>query len=98
MKLWQGILLAMLLLLVPSLSACDMLGLGNSKQQQQDEYYRQQMEAIQKVQEANRQQQDVYNQQLQQGLNEWAKAHAEWQKQQLQQQLGQVGVQTDNQG
>lgn len=83
MKIWQATLLAMLLVTMPVLASCDLLGIGNSRQQQQAEYYKRQLEAIQKVQEANRQQQEAYNQQLQQGLNEWAKAYSEWQQQRL---------------
>ncbi len=97
MKIWQAILLSMLLATIPVLSACDLMGISNSKQKQQ-EYYRQQLEAYQKAQEANQKQQEEYYKNLQQGFNEWAKAYSEWQQQQQQQQLGQLeGMQTDNQ-
>ena len=98
MKIWQAILLAVLLVTMPVLSSCDLLGIGNSRQRQQADYYKRQLEAIQKVQEANRQQQEAYNKQLQQGLNEWSEVYSEWQQQQQQQQLGQVeGMPTNNQ-
>lgn len=96
MKIWRVILLAMLLVTMFVLSACGML--GSSQKQQEEDYYRRQIEAIQKAQETTRQQTEAYNQQLQQGLNEWAKAYSDWQKQQQQRQLEQVeGMPTENQ-
>jgi len=87
MKIWQAILLAILLAATPVLSACDLLGLGNSQQEREQEYYQQQLEAYQKVQEANRKQQEAYNEQLRQGLEEYYKA---WQEHQFQQQMKQL--------
>ena len=98
MKLRRSILVAMLLAMVPVLSACELLGTGNEQQTQRD-YYEQQLKAIQKVQEANRQQEEAYYKQVQQGLDEWAKEYGEWQKQQQQQQVEQfTQQQTDNTG
>ena len=94
MRIWQVISLAILLVVVPAFSACDTLGIGSSRQQQEADYYRQQLEAIQELQEANRQRQEEYNKRLQEGLNEWADAYGEWQQQQQQQQLGQLGITT----
>ena len=87
MKIWQGILLVILLAAMPVLSACDLLGMGNSQAQKDREYYEQQLEAYQKVQEANRKAQEAYNEQLRQGLEEYYKA---WQEHQFQQQMKQL--------
>jgi len=101
MKIWHAILLSMLLVALPVLSACDFLGIGNSREKQQQEYYRQQLEAIQKVQEANQKAQEDYNRQVQQGLKEWEEAYRAWLKQQQEQQLNKLqqveGMPTDNQ-
>ncbi len=101
MKSWQSVLLAMLLMMMPIFSACDLIGLGDSRAQQEREHYERQLEAYKKVQEANRKQQEAYNQQLQQGLQEWAKAYKEWQELRQQQQAEQLehleGMSTDNQ-
>ncbi len=80
MKKWQGVLLTALLVTMPVFSACD-------SQKKQDELYRQQLEAIQKIQEANQQQQEAYNKALEKGLNEWSQAYSDWQAQQQQQQI-----------
>jgi hypothetical protein len=86
---------------MPVLSACDWLGIGTSRQQQEQEYYRKQLETIQQVQEANRKAQEEYNKQLQQGLDEWEEAYRTWLEQQQQQQMQQLqqleGMPTDNQ-
>ena len=102
MKLWQGILLAVILAAVPLLSACEQLGLGGpSEYERQRAYYEQQVEAYKKVQESNRQQQEAYNQQVAEGLQQWSEAYGIWQEQQKklqQQQLEQLdGIQTANQ-
>ena len=98
MKIWQVVLLVMLLITIPVFSACDLLGIGSSKQQQQEDYYRQQLEAIQKVQEDNRKQQEEYNQRIQQGLDDWGDAYKDWLDQRQKQQLQQVeGMPSANQ-
>ena len=98
MKIWQAVLLSMLLATMPVLSACDLLGIGDSKEKRQQEHYRQQIEAIKEVQEANQKAQEEYNKQLQKGLEEWGQAYRDWQERQLKQQLQQVeGMPTDNQ-
>ena len=97
MKIWQATLLTISLVILPVLSACDLLGLGNSQQKQQEEYYRQQIEAYNKAQEINRQQTEAYNKALQQGLEDWAKEYNEWQQQQIQPLENLEGMQTDNQ-
>jgi ABC-type transport system involved in cytochrome bd biosynthesis fused ATPase/permease subunit len=99
MTIWRAVLLAILLVTVPFLSACDLIGLGNSRAEQEREYYEQQLEAIKKAQEIHRQQQEDYNRRVQEGLNKWAEAYGEWQEKQQQQQIQQFGgvVETDNQ-
>jgi hypothetical protein len=84
MKKWHGILLVVLVASLMVFSACDLLGLGKSKEQ---EYYEQQIKALQQVQEANQKAQEEYNKNLQQGLQEWAKAYGEWSANQTMQQV-----------
>jgi len=96
MKIRRAVLLSILLLAIPALSACDLLGMGNSKEQERD-YYEQQIEAYKKIQEASQKQNEEYNQRLQKGLQDYTKAFAEWQYQQQQLQLQQLGISTANQ-
>ena len=63
MKKWHMIPLAVLLVSLPFLSACDLFGGGNDEQ----EYYQQQLEAYQKVAEENRKAQEAYQKSLQEG-------------------------------
>lgn len=101
MKIWHAILLSILLVTMSVLPACDLLGIGDSKQKQQQEYYRQQLEAYKKLQEAYQQQQEEYNKSLQKGLQEYLEKYQEYQQQVQQQQLQQLqqleGMPTDNQ-
>jgi regulator of protease activity HflC (stomatin/prohibitin superfamily) len=90
MKIWQAILLSMLLVAMPVLSACDWLGIGNSRQQQEQEYYRKQLEAIHQAQEADRKAQDQYNKNLQEGLQEYLKEYHEYQQKKQLKQLQQL--------
>ena len=99
MKLQQGILLAVLLAVMPVISACDLSGLGNEKQRQQQAYYEEQLKAYQKQQEIQRQQQEAYNEDVTKAWEQWAKEYKLWYEQQQQQlqQLEQLeGMQTDN--
>jgi len=86
MKKWYAILLVVLLASLPVFSACDLLGIGDSKSKEQ-EYYQQQIKAYQQVQEANQKAQEAYNEQLQKGLQEWANAYGEWSANQTQEQV-----------
>ena len=99
MKIWRAILLAILLVTMPVLSACDLF--GNSRAEQEREHYQRQIEAIQKAQEIHRQQQEEYNKRLQEGLEKWSEAYGEWQEKVREQQMQQLepigGAQTDNQ-
>lgn len=90
MKKWQGILLAILIATVPVLSACDMLGFGDSKSKQQKEY-EERLRAIQEQQEANQKAQEEYYKQLEESLNKYLQEYQEYQQQQQQQQLQQQG-------
>jgi len=97
MKIWRVILLAILLVTMPALSACDLFGLGNSRAEQEREIYEQQIEAIKKAQDIQRQRQEDYQRRLQEGLEDWAEAYGEWQEQQQQQQIEALGGTTANQ-
>jgi hypothetical protein len=87
MKLWQGIAVAVLLVLLPVLSACDLLGVGDSQAEKERAHYEKVLKAYNEQQEAYRKQQEAYNEQLEQGLNEWSKAYGIWAKQRQQQQI-----------
>jgi ABC-type transport system involved in cytochrome bd biosynthesis fused ATPase/permease subunit len=99
MAIKRFILLAILLVTMLVLSACDLF--GTSRAEQEREYYEQQIEAIKKAQEIHRQQQEEYNQRLKEGLEKWSEAYGQWQEQQRQQQMQKLepigGAQTDNQ-
>ena len=97
MKIRRVVLLAILLVTMPALSACDLFGFGDSRAEQEREIYEQQIKAIQKAQELQRQRQEEYQERLQEGLEKWADAYGEWQKQQQQQQIEALGGTTDNQ-
>ena len=49
MKLWQSLLLVVILAVLPALSACDFFGLGTSREQQQA--YEEQLKAYREYQE-----------------------------------------------
>ena len=83
MKKRHALLLAILLVSLPVLSACDLFGGGDSDR----EYYQQQLEAYKKVQEANQKATEEYNKNLQEGLQKWADEYKKWQEQQLLQQV-----------
>ena len=86
MKKWQAIVLAILLVSLPALSACDLFG-GKDKER---EYYQQQLEAINKAQEAYQKQQEEYYKSLQDGFQQWSEEYNKWQETQLQQQIQQA--------
>ena len=87
MKLWQGIAVAVLLVLLPVLSACEALGVGDSQAERERAHYEEVLKAYGKQQEAYREQQEAYNEQLEKGLNEWSKAYGIWAKQRQEQQI-----------
>ncbi|MBN1176865.1 MAG: hypothetical protein JXA51_04210 [Dehalococcoidales bacterium] len=83
MKKWVIAPLAVLLVALPFLSACDLFGGGDSER----EYYEQQLEAYKKVAEANRKAQEEYNKNLREGLQQWSEEYKKWQDQKLQQEV-----------
>lgn len=106
MKIRRAMLVAILLVTMPVLSACDLFGNGDSNKDEATEYYEQQLEAYieaqeeayRAAQEAYRQAQEEYYELIRQGLEEWLEAYQEWWDWQIQQQLGQIeGLSTDNQ-
>lgn len=96
MKMQHVLLLAVLLVSLPTLVSCDLFGPSEEElRQQQIDAYQQQLEAYQKAQ-------DEYYQNLEKSLNEYNKSYAEWQQNELQQKLqqvpgGEVGTVTANQ-
>ena len=78
-RIWRSILMVILLVTLPALSACDLFGGSKDKER---EYYEQQLEYYKQVQEANNKAREEYRKQLQEGLEEWAKAFNEWQDKQ----------------
>lgn len=88
MKKWHAILLAVLLVSLPVLSACDLLGLN--KKEKEREYYEQQLEAIKKVQEANQKAQEEYYEALRKGLEEYLQEWQKYQKSVQQQQIAEI--------
>ncbi len=97
MKIWQVITLVVLLVSLPVLSACNLFGGSNDE----EEYYRQQLEALRQQQEAYRKSQEEYYKKLAEGLNEYLEAYQDYQDQVTEQQIqaagGQAVIVTDNQ-
>ena len=83
MKKRYAILLSILLVSLPVLSACDLFGGGDRER----EYYQQQLEAYKKVQDANQKATEEYNKNLREGLQKWSQEYKEWQDKQLEQQV-----------
>jgi transposase len=99
MKIWHALLLVALLVSV-TLTSCDYLGISSKSKEQKR--YEQQVEAYQKQQEAYQKQMDEYYENLQKSLDEYNEAYADWQKNQVQQEIqavegGQVVIVTANQ-
>jgi hypothetical protein len=86
MKLWQCLLLAVLLAVLPVLSACELLGTGQSAEQKAYEErlkayreYQEQLKAYQERQEAyNRELIEAYNEQLKKVYGEYEKGIETW--------------------
>jgi hypothetical protein len=98
MRLWQAAPLVVLLVSLPVLSACDFLGLGSKKSQEQ-EAYEQQVKALeeqQAAQEEYQKEQQQYYDQVQKALDDYYKQYEAYQEQQVQQQLQAQGA-TSNQ-
>ena len=86
MKLYQGILLAVLLATVPVLSAC--FGPSAAEKAQQ-EAYRETLEAYQKQMEEYNKQMEEYEKERAEAIEEYLKQWQIWYEQQQQQQLEQ---------
>ena len=85
MKLWQAVMMVVLLVSLPVLSSCDLLGIGGKSKEQK--YLEQQLELMQAQQEAAQKAQDEYYQNLQKALNDYLQKYAEYQQSQAQQQI-----------
>jgi len=78
------ILLAVLLLTIPILSACDLSGNSKEKERErQEEINRQIQEGLQKAQ-------DEYNKQLEEALKEFTEEYQQWQQEQADLQKEQI--------
>ncbi|HUU65435.1 MAG TPA: hypothetical protein VMW37_04945 [Dehalococcoidales bacterium] len=88
MKLWQGLLLVVLLAALPVLSACELFGSGTSREQQayeeQLEAYREYQEKLKEYQEQreayNREVIEIYNEQLKKAYKQYEEGIETWQE------------------
>ncbi len=85
MKLWQVVMIVVLLVSLPVLSSCELLGIGGKSKEQK--YLEQQIELMKQQQEAAQKAQDEYYQNLQKALNDYLKQYNDYQQAQQQQQL-----------
>jgi type III secretory pathway component EscR len=88
MKIWQVVMILALLVSLPVLSSCDLLGIGGKSKEQK--YLEQQLELMQQQQEAAQKAQEEYYQNLQKALNDYLKQYNEWMQTQQEQQLQQA--------
>jgi hypothetical protein len=82
MKIWQVGVIVLLLVSLPLISSCQLLGIGGKSKEQSN--YELQMELMQKNQEAAQKAQDEYYQQLQQALNDYLKQYNDYTQGQVQ--------------
>jgi len=76
MKLWQGLLLVVLLAVLPVLSACELFGTGTSPEQQA---YEEQLKAYRERREAyNRELIEAYNEQMKEVYKEYERGIETW--------------------
>jgi ABC-type sugar transport system substrate-binding protein len=85
MKIWQVITAILLLVSLPALSSCDLLGIGGKSKEQK--YLEQQLDLMKQQQAAAQKAQEEYYQALQKGLEDYAKQLQEYQNAQMQQQI-----------
>jgi hypothetical protein len=85
MKKWQFLSLALLLVCLPVLSSCQLLGIGGKSKDQV--YLEQQLELMRQQQAAAQKAQEDYYQAIQKGLQDYANQLQQYQQAQLQQQL-----------
>ena len=76
MKTGYKVLVVVLILSLPLLSACDLFG-GKSSAEKEAEIYQQQVDAINEAREIYRQQQEQYYQDLQEALQDMYEQHYE---------------------
>ena len=99
MKVWQIIVLILILATMPVMSACVSLGI-KSEEQKQQEYYDEQLRAIQAQRDAYQKQMEEYYKARNEGLKQYEEAYRTWLEQQQEAKLGQYQLtdnQTDNQ-
>ena len=99
MKVWQIIVLIVILTALPVMSACASLGF-KSEEQKQQEYYNEQLRAVQEQRDAYQKQMEEYYKARNEGLKLYEEAYGIWWKQQQEAKLGQYELtdnQTDNQ-
>ena len=85
MKKWQTISLILIMVSLPVLSSCELLGIGGKSKEQK--YLEQQLQLMQQQQEAAQKAQEEYYQALQKGLDDYAKQLAAYQQSQMEQQI-----------
>jgi hypothetical protein len=85
MKKWQFLALALLLVCLPVLSSCELLGIGGKSKEQL--YLEQQLDLMQQQQAAAQKAQDEYYQALQKGLQDYANQLQQYQQAQMEQQM-----------
>jgi type III secretory pathway component EscR len=88
MKLWQVVMIGILLVSLPVLSSCDLLGIGGKSKEQQN--YEQQLQLMQAQQAAAQKAQDDYYQALQKALNDYLKQYNDYTQAQQQQEIQQI--------
>jgi lipopolysaccharide export LptBFGC system permease protein LptF len=85
MKVWQTVMIVVLLVSLLVFSSCDLLGIGGKSKEQK--YLEQQLELMQQQQAAAQKAQDDYYQALQKALNDYLKQYNDYQQAQQQQQI-----------
>lgn len=89
MKLWQGIVLAILVASISVLTACSALGIGKNKEKAE---YDARVKAYQDAINADNKAWADYNEALKKGLEEYLKAYGDYQNKVYEQQLQQQGI------
>jgi hypothetical protein len=82
MKIWQILTIILLVISLPILSSCELLGIGGKSKEQK--YYEQQLEIMRQQEEANQQAQQQYYEQLQQSLQDYLNQYSAYQDAQKQ--------------
>jgi hypothetical protein len=76
MKTWQATIICLLLVSLPLLASCDVLGIGGKSKEQQ--YYEQQLQQMQLQAAAEQAAQQQYYEQLQKALQEYLNQYASY--------------------